>query len=64
MKRLGWLFIVGMILSGCSGALRVESPFRMSDEEFNQKVAALVNPPLQQLQAKYEDLEKKVSKDE
>lgn len=66
MRRLLMLGFL-LTLTGCTfqgPAMRLDSPFGMSDEEFNQRVAALVNPPLKQLQAKHEELAKKVSTDE
>ena len=52
-------------LTGCSAAFKMESPLGMSDEEFNQRVATLVNPSLAQLHQKYDALAAKVEpKDE
>ena len=58
------MIVLGAFLCGCSAqtGLRIDSPFKMSDEEFNQRVAALVNPPLSQLQRKVDEL--KASKED
>ena len=56
------LIVMVLLLSGCSlgGQMRLESPFKMSDEELAQKVSALVNPSLQQLQARHDELKAEI----
>lgn len=73
MRRILMLGLTIVVFSGCTAqvggfAFEVASPFGVSDEELNkvvdERVAQLVNPPLQQLHRKHDELAAKVKNEE